>query len=401
MQHISFLGLFIVSVVAFVTPFLLGLTPARRLPSLSVALVVGIVIGPSGLDWVQVDLPIGILSMLGLAFLLFLTGLELDLERLRGRLMLPVGGGFLLSCCLALLVGYGFYGTGQVKSPLLIAIMLLATSFIGLVSLLKDNGEIMTDFGQLIVANATIAQLSSIMLLSLFFSGMSTNIGAMVVLLGSFLLLVMVLVVILLRLRHSMQVTSILLRLQDTTAQIRVRGAFMLLVGFVALASIFGLEVIFATFIAGVIVRLIDPDMRTHEHFRLKLEAIGFGVFIPIFFITSGLNFDLHALLASPAALLRVPIFLGALLLVRAVPAFFYRPLIGNRRMVAAGLLQASSLSFLIVAAQIGVELGLITRANSAALVAAGLFSVLIFPVLALLVMGRSEVKQVAEASVT
>jgi Kef-type K+ transport system membrane component KefB len=401
MQNISFFGLFIVTAVAFLTPFLLGLTPAHRLPSLSVALVVGIVIGPSGLDWVQVDLPINILSMLGLVFLLFLTGMELDLERLRGRLMLPAGVGFLISCGLALLVGFGLFVTGQAKSPLLIAIMLLASSFIGLVPLLKDNGEIMTDFGQLIVANAMIAQLSSIMLLSLFFSVNSASLGAMLVLLGSFLLLAMVLVVVLLRLGRSMRVSGVLLRLQDTTAQIRVRGAFVLLVGFVALASILGLEVIFAAFLAGVIVRLIDPDMRTHEHFRLKLEGIGFGVFIPIFFITSGLNFDLHALLAEPLVLLRVPIFLGALLLVRAVPAILYRSLVGSRRMFAAGLLQASSLSFLIVASQIGVGLGLISRANAAALIAAGLFSVLIFPVLALLVMRRSEMKQVAESIVS
>jgi Kef-type K+ transport system membrane component KefB len=401
MQHISFLGLFIVTVVAFITPFLLGLTPAHRLPSLSVALVVGIIIGPSVLGWVQVDLPINILSMLGLAFLLFLTGMELDLERLRGRLMLPVSVGFLISCGLALLVGFGLYATEQVKSPLLIAIMLLASSFIGLLPLLKDNGEIMTDFGQLIVANAMIAQLSSVMLLSLFFSANSANFGAMLVLFGVFVLLAIALVVVLLRLGHYMRVTGVLLRLQDTTAQIRVRGALVLLVGFIALASIFGLEVIFAAFLAGVIVRLIDPDMRTHEHFRLKLEAIGFGVFIPIFFITTGLNFDLHSLLASPLVLLQVPVFLGALLLVRAVPAFLYRPLVGNRRMIAGGLLQASSLSFLIVAAQIGVELGLISRANSAALVAAGLFSVLIFPVLALLVMRRSKMKQVAESIVT
>ena len=148
-------------------------------------------------------------------------------------------------------------------------------------------------------------------------------------------------------------------------------------------------------------MRMIDPDMRTHEHFRLKLEAIGFGVFIPIFFIASGLNFDLYALFASPAALLLVPFYLGALLLVRGFPVFLYRPLVGNRRMIAAGLLQASSLSFLIAASQIGVGLGLLTRANGAALVAAGLFSVLIFPVLAWLVMGRREVKQVAESMVT
>ncbi len=393
MQHISFYGLFIVTVVAFVTPFLLGLTPARRLPSLTVAMVVGIILGPSVLAWVQVDLPINILSMLGLAFLLFLTALELDLERVSARLMIPVGVGFLLSCVLALLVGYGLYGTGLAKSPLLIAIMLLATSFIGLVPMLKDSGEIKKDVGQIVVANSMIAQLSSILLLTLFFSGMSANLGAMLVVLGSFLLLAVVLVVVLIQLRRSIQITGVLLRLQDTTSQIRVRGAVMLLVGFVALAALFGLEVIFAAFLVGLIVRLIDPDMRTHEHFRLKLEAIGFGFLIPIFFITSGLNFDLHALLANPAALLLVPLYLGALLLVRGVPALLYRPLLGDRPVVAAGLLQASSLSFLIAATQIGVGLGLLTKVNATALVAAGLCSVLIFPVLALFILRHCEVE--------
>ena len=129
----------------------------------------------------------------------------------------------------------------------------------------------------------------------------------------------------------------------------------------------------------------------THPQFRLKLEAIGFGVFIPVFFVTSGIRFDLAALTSSPVTLLRVPIFLLALLLVRGVPALIYRPLVGNRRSVVAGLLQATSLSFIVAASQIGLELGLITKATGAALIAAGLLSVLIFPILALTLLRRSE----------
>jgi Kef-type K+ transport system membrane component KefB len=129
--------------------------------------------------------------------------------------------------------------------------------------------------------------------------------------------------------------------------------------------------------------------MMTHPALRQKLEAIGFGVFIPVFFITSGLQFDLAALISSPATLLRVPIFLAALLLVRGLPALLYRPLVGSRRSVVAGLLQATSLTFIVAASQIGLELGLITKATSAALIAAGLLSVLIFPLLALTLLRR------------
>ena len=193
-----------------------------------------------------------------------------------------------------------------------------------------------------------------------------------------------------------MHLTAVLQRLQDTTAQIRVRGAFMLLVAFVALAEALGLETILDAFIAGVILRLVDQDrMLTHPQFRQKLEAIGFGVFIPIFFVTSGLNFNLAALLASPSTILRVPIFLLALLLVRGIPALLYRPLVGSRRSVVAGLLQATSLSFLVAATQIGLELHLITTATGAALAAARLLSVLLFPIIALTLLhqGKSETR--------
>jgi Kef-type K+ transport system membrane component KefB len=387
---VSFQGLLIVAVVAFLVPLLLGLSPARRLPPVVLEIAAGIVIGPSVLGWVRVDLPISILSVLGLAFLLFLAGLEVELERLRGRLLVFVGSAFLLSLGLALLVGFGLSLAGQVVSPLLIAIILVATALGIVVPLLKDADESATDFGQLIIAGAMFAEFGSIILLSLFFSREASSTATRLVLLTGFVLLAAGFAFAVLRLERSKRIAAVLLRLQDTTAQIRVRGAFMLLVAFVALASTLGLETILGAFIAGVILRLVDGDrMMTHPQFRQKLEAIGFGVFIPVFFVTSGLQFDLQALFASPATILRVPLLLVALLFVRGLPALLYRPLVGTRRSVAAGLLQATSLSFIVAATQIGRELGLITKATGAALIAAGLLSVLIFPIVALTLLRR------------
>src|SRR5947208_13439808 len=401
MPDVSFSGLLIVAIVAFLAPLLLGLTPARRLPMIVLEIVAGIVIGPAVLGWVQVDLPISILSVLGLAFLLFLAGLEVELERLRGRLLMYVGLAFLLSLGLALLVGYGLYVAGQVVSPLLIAIILVATGLGIVIPVLKDAGESASNFGQLVIAGAMFAEFGSIILLSLFFSREATSTTTKLVLLGGFVLLAAGFAFVVLRLERSMRIAAVLRRLQDTTAQIRVRGAFMLLVAFVALASLLGLETILGAFVAGVILRFVDGDrMMTHPQFCQKLEAIGFGVFIPVFFVASGIRFDLAALFSSSTALLRVPLFLAALLLVRGVPALLYRPLVGSRRSIAAGLLQATSLSFIVAASQIGLELGLITKATGAALIAAGLLSVLIFPLLALTILRRAEVVPTSDTSV-
>jgi Kef-type K+ transport system membrane component KefB len=187
-----------------------------------------------------------------------------------------------------------------------------------------------------------------------------------------------------------MRIRADLLRLQDTTAQIRVRGALVLLVGFAAAAQQLGLEVILGTFAAGAILSLADPDRAmTHPDFRRKLEAIGFGVFIPVFFVASGIRFDLGALAGSASALAMMPLFLLALLLVRGLPVLLYRPLLDRRETLVAGLLQATSLPFLVATTAIGRELGLIGAAEGAALVGAGLLSVLLFPAAGLALLRR------------
>ena len=201
---------------------------------------------------------------------------------------------------------------------------------------------------------------------------------------------------------RSQRIGDDLLRLQDSSAQIRIRAALLLMVAFVALAEGLGLELILGSFAAGALLSLLDRDRRmTHENFRTKLEAIGFGVFIPVFFVTSGIRFDLQALLDEPSNLAMVPIFLAALLAVRGLPAFAYRGFVGGRRATIAGVLQATSLPFIVAATAIGQSLELMDAAEASALIAAGLLSVLIFPLTGLTLLRRAMSTADAERAVT
>ncbi len=385
MAGLSFSGVAIVAAAAFAVPLLLGLAPSVRLPSVVLEILAGIVIGPAVLGWVQVDPPIRVLSVVGLAFVLLLAGLEVGIDRSQGRLLQAAATTSLLSFGLALILVYALHAAGLVESPLLVAIMLTATSLGVVVPLLKDADQSGTTFGQLIIAAASIADVGTIILLSVLFSREAVRLGAKVVLLSTFGIFAAAAVIAIMRAQRSMRIGDTLVRLQDTTAQIRVRGAFLLLAAFVAMAERLGLEVIFGAFTAGAVLRLVDRDeVMTHPNFRLKLNAVGYGVFIPLFFVASGLTFNAQALLAGGPALARVPLFLVALLLVRGLPAMLYRRLIGLRRAAAAGLLQATSLPFIVVATQVGMELRMLSASTGTALVAAGLLSVVVFPLLAL-----------------
>ncbi len=391
MPDVSFTGLLIVAAVAFGAPFLLGLFPRLGLPAVVLEIVAGIAIGPSGLGWVDPDdLPIEILALIGLAVLLFLAGLEIDFDRLRGQVLEVAAIGFAASFAIAVAVGLVLKAGDYVKSPLLIAIILSSTSLGVIVPVLKDAGQSGTKFGQLVIGACSIADFGAVILLTLFFSREGGGTDAKLILLAGFALLVLAAIYTIRGAERSRRIEDVLRRLQDTSAQIRVRAAWVLMLAFVALAENLGLEVILGAFAAGAILTLVDRDEQmTHPQFRTKLSAIGFGVFVPVFFISSGLKFDLDALFASASTVLHVPIFLAALLVVRGLPALIYRRTVGSREIVAAALLQATSLPFIVAAAEIGMELGLITQANGAALIAAGLLSVLIFPLAALLLLGR------------
>jgi Kef-type K+ transport system membrane component KefB len=390
--ELSLSGLLIVVAVAFAVPLVLGLAPALRLPSVVVELLAGIAIGPSVLGWVEVDEPIRVLALIGLAFLLFLAGLEIEFEKLRGRRLMLVGLAFVASFALAVVVALGLQAAGRVDDALFVAIVLVATSLGVVVPVLKDARKLGSDLGQLIVAAASVADFGAVILLSLFFSRESAGPGAQLVLLGGFALATAVAVAVLLGVGRSMIFAPALERLQDTTAQIRVRGAFLLLVGFSALALGLGLEVILGAFLAGAVLTLVDRDRQmTHPDFRRKLEAAGYGMFIPVFFVTSGVLFDLKALFASGSTVTLVPLFLAAIVVVRGLPALLYRQALGRLETVVAALLQATTLPFIVAAVMIGIDLGALDEATGAALIAAGLLSVLLFPLLALTLLRRAD----------
>jgi Kef-type K+ transport system membrane component KefB len=351
-------------------------------------IVVGIVLGPSVLGWVRVDLPLQVLSVLGLAFLLFLAGLEIDVHRLHGRLLGLVAAGFAVSFAIGLAVSGGLAAVGLADTPLLVAIILTATSLGVVIPVLKDAGQVESGFGQLAIAAASVADFGAVILLSLFFSRQATGPGAQLLLIAGLVLLAAAVGVALARAGRSTRLSEDLGRLQDSSAQIRVRGAVLLMALLVWAAQRLGLETILGAFLAGALLRLVDRDeMMTHPKFRVKLEALGYGFLVPVFFVVSGVRFNLRALTDHPANLRLVPVFLVALLVVRGLPAWLYRSRVGGRRTLVAALLQATSLPFIVAAVQIGMELGKLDQATGAALVAAGLLSVLLFPMAALTVL--------------
>jgi Kef-type K+ transport system membrane component KefB len=375
----------VITAVALLVPLAIH---ASRLPVPDIVgqIVAGIVVGPQVLGWASVDEPVKVLSLIGLGFLLLLAGLEIDFNRIRGQVLSRTLLGFVLSFGLSLAIGLGFAAGGLVRSPLLIAVILSATSLGIILPILKDAGQADTAFGQVVIAGASVAEVAPIVLLSVLFSAHAGGVVSPLVLLAAFLAFVAAVGAVIFEVERTGRISSTLLALQETTAEIRVRGTVALLMLFAAVATRFGLEAILGAFLAGACLKLLDRDETgTHTLLQLKLKAIGFGVFVPFFFVSTGMSLDVRALISSPAALGRVPVFLGALLLVRAAPALLYRPFAQRgRQVVAAGLLQATSLSIPVVAGSIGVGLGLISESDYAALVAAGLLSVLIFPIVAL-----------------
>ncbi|MFI6095091.1 cation:proton antiporter [Lentzea sp. NPDC051213] len=394
MPDVEFVNLLIIAAIAVTAPLLLGFAPRLRVPAVVLEIVAGIVVGPSGLGWVEIDLPVQIVALLGLAFLLFLAGLEFDPRRLRGPTTWLALLGYAISIAVGLAVGVGFGAAGWVRDPLLLAVALSATSLGLVVAVLKDAGRLDGAAGQATITAASVADFVAIVLLSLAFSTMGGTVSGRVGSLAVFGGLVVLTGVVLAFTGRSRRLGTVLSRLQDTTAEIRVRAAVLLLVAFVALAEKFGLETILGAFLAGVVVSVVDRDTTSHPRFRIKLEAVGYGFLIPVFFVSSGVRLDLSGLVAEPAALARVPLFLVALLLVRGVPALVFVRTLRRREVAAVALLQATSLPFIVTATQIGVVLGAMSSVTAAALVCAGLLSVLVFPVSAVSLLSSRNTDQ-------
>ena len=332
---ISFSSILVVTVVALLAPVLVNLAPRLRLPAVALEIVIGVIVGPSGLGWLEVDLPVVVLSLLGLAFLLFLAGLEIDPARLRGRIGV-ISLGFVASLGLAVIVAYALQPFETIRNPPFVAIILASTSLGLVVPVIRDGDESETEFGQTVLAASSLAEFGTILLVSLFFSTSSSGtpgLGSNVFLLVAFSVLVVVIGLGMMEAGRSLRVSATLRALEDTSAQLGVRAAVLLLVLFVALASGLGVETILGAFVAGALLRFVDQEEHLiHVEFRRKVEAIGYGFLIPVFFVSSGARFNIDALVHSPEHLILIPVFLLSLVVVRGVPAFLYRRYFETRR---------------------------------------------------------------------
>ena len=381
---ISFNSLLIVGAVAVAVPLLLGLVPAVKVPPVVLEILGGVLVGPAVLGWVHLDVAVRVISDLGLGFLLFMAGYEIDLRRFDRRVLSLAGRAFVVSAALAVLVAYGLQFGGQVKDGLLVGITLMSTSLGVLVPILKDADQTETGFGHLIMAAGSLAELAPLVLLSVFFSASSANPSADLGLLAGFIGFTAVVVVVTQRVRGWGPLRDVVHRLASTSSQLRVRLAITFALAFAVAAEHFGLATILGAFLAGVIVRRTDESQASQQRFQAKLEAIGFGFLIPVFFVSTGVGLGVASLFSSARAIILVPVFLVALLVVRGAPALLYARAVGRTRARAAGFMQATSLTFIVVATVIGVETGHQRPSTAAALVVAGLLSVVIYPPVAL-----------------
>jgi len=379
--------LVLIGIVAVVSPILAELTAHLAIPGVVFETALGILIGPAVLGLAHPDSVIVALEDMGLSYLMFLAGLELDLRRIRGRSLELAAAGWVISLALALLTAIALTLIGTVLDAIVIGLALTTTALGTLLPILRDAGMFEGRFGARIMAIGSVGEFAPILAVAVLLDRRNPELTAVLLLL---FVTVAVAAAVAAARPHPPKVVGFLHRHVHSSAQLPVRVAVLLIVSLVLLAYELGLDVLLGAFAAGIVVRLLvrgdDSAIVTG-----KLEAIGFGFLVPIFFIVSGMQFDLHALFATPTAFLRVPLFLFLLLVVRGVPVLLLcRRDLPRRELFPLALCSATALPLIVVITTIGVEEGRMRPVNAAALVAAGVLSVLLNPTLARMRLRRA-----------
>ncbi len=373
--------------IATLSPFISDIARRwTRLPGVVVEIGLGIVIGPHVLGWAHLDEVIDVLAEFGLVFLIFLAGFEIDPNQVKGRPVKLAVSGWLISLVLGFTVATVLQRLDVTAGIRYVAIALTTTAIGTLLPILGDAGVLPTPLGTNILAGGAIGELGPIVAISVALTS-DTPARTTVVLL---VFVAIALVTGWLATRDARPRTvQLISRTLHSSGQLGVRISVLLCVLLVWTASEFGLDVLLGAFAAGMVARLFlvehsAPASGDHRvEVQSRLEALGFGFFIPLFFVVSGVRFDLEALL-HPISLVKVPMFLLLFLVVRGLPALLYRRDLGTRDMVALGLLQSAALPLLVVITTIGVETGRMRSENAAGLVGAGLLSVVVLPIVAL-----------------
>ena len=367
-----------VALVAALTPLLVAILPGPRIPQVVVFLVGGVLIGPHVLGLAETG-NIQLLSDVGLGFLFLLAGYELDPALLRqrpGRLAIT---GWVMSAAISVAVTAGLTAAGYIKDYVPVGLALTTTALGTLLPILRDNDMLGGNFGRHVFAAGAVGELFPILIIAVFLTKRGHFIAlASVVAVG----LIAIILSLVPWLAKSKTVKAILEEGQDATAQITLRWAVVLLFALLAFASRFGLDVVLGAMLAGIVLRIWTRRLNLDtENLERKFDTVGYGIFIPIFFISSGMTIDLTAIIHSP---LRLLVLLALLLVVRGLPSLLiYRHDLNPRERVEMTFITATSLPLLIALAEIGEQDGVMLPATAAALVGAGVLSVLIYPLIA------------------
>ena len=376
----------IVLTLAALAPVLVVWIPRIAVPAIVAEIVLGILVGPQGLGWAEPSEAIEVLSRIGMAFLFFLAGLEIDFVAIRGRPITWAAIGWLVSLGIAMAVGLAMQASGIIVSGIVVATAFTTTALGALIPILRDSGTLNSKFGAFVSAAGAVGEFGPIVLISI---ALSAEGGPMSLLYIAIFAAITLICAYLSATARPLPAIRLLKRMMHTSAQLPVRVSLLVLASLIVVTKQFGLDSVLGAMAAGVVVSLA---CRGHEGeaVRHKLEAIGFGFFIPIFFVTTGLKFDLHALTATSAALLRVPLFLSLFLLARGVPVWLCRRDLPRGDWLPLALMSATALPLVVAVAEIGIETKRMKPETAAALVGAAMLSMLLFPALALTLRSKS-----------
>src|SRR4051794_5923743 len=367
---------FAVVMVAAIAAIAVALLPKRMAPPVVVLeLVLGIVVGPHVLQLAHIDDFVEFFSNLGLGMLFYFAGYEIDFQRIKGRPLELGAWAWVLSVGLAFGIGAILAGLGVIESFLYTGAAMATTAIGTLIPILRDNGELKTRFGTYLLAAGGAGEFGPILLVTLFFSTQSALHESLI--LVAFVLLAIA--VALLSVKLAWKGWPALERTFEASSQLAVRVTVVLVFGLVLLASKLGLDVLLGGFVAGLITRMA---LQGHERqiFESKLTAVGFGFFVPFFFVTSGIAFNLTAL-GSAEAIGKLVLFLGLFLVVRGVPALLlYRHVLNTRDRMALAFYCATELPLVVAITTIAIDAGEMKASTAAGLVGAAMLSTLIFP---------------------
>jgi Kef-type K+ transport system membrane component KefB len=372
-------ALVIVIAAALAGVTVLALSPKLTIPVVVVELLLGIVIGPQGFDIARVDPTTSLLGDLGLGMLFFFAGYEIDFNRIKGRPLELGALGWALSLALAYGIGGALAAAGVILSFLYTGSAMATTAIGTLIPILSDAGEMRTRFGTYLLGAGAVGEFGPILLVTLILSTGHPLHEAVILV----LFIVLAVVTGLLAVRSAWMGWPLVEKTFETSSQLAVRLAVVLVFALVALAAQLGLDLLLGGFVAGMITRIALRG-REVTVFDSKLNAVGYGLLIPFFFITSGMAFDLDALTSSAGAMLKVPMFVVLFLIVRGVPALLlYRSELDLRERCALAVYSATELPLVVAITTLAIDAGHMRTSTAAGLVGAAIVSTLVFPLVA------------------